>query len=127
MSAIKVIKTEQDHADAMERLMALMDIDPAEGSDEDNELEVLSVLIEQYESVHFPMDKPDPIDAIKFRMDQQGLTQKDMKPFFGSASKVSEVLNKKRPLSLAMIRRLHDGLDIPADVLIQRITTFLPV
>ncbi|MCW7554957.1 DNA-binding protein [Endozoicomonas gorgoniicola] len=122
MSAIKVIKTKQDHADAMERLMALMDIDHAEDSDEDNELEVLSLLIEQYESVHFPMDKPDPIDAIKFRMDQQGLTQKDMKLFL-----VLPVRYKKRPLSLAMIRRLHNGLDIPADVLIQRITTFLPV
>ncbi|MFK0573863.1 ImmA/IrrE family metallo-endopeptidase [Endozoicomonas sp.] len=126
MSVIKVIKTAEDHADAMERLMNLMDVDPAEGSVEDNELEVLAVLIEQYESEQFPTDLPDPIEAIKFRMDQQGLTQKDMKPFLGSASKTSEVLNGKRPLSLLMIRKLHKGLEIPADVLIQEKGALLP-
>ena len=125
MSVIKVIKTGQDHADAMDRLMQLMDADPKEGSAEENELEVLAILIEQYESEHFPMDKPDPVDAIKFRMEQQGLTQKDMKPYFGSASKVSEVLNGKRALSLAMIRKLHSGLEIPAEVLIQQPGTSL--
>lgn len=119
MSVIKVIKTEQDHAEAMARLMALMDQDPAEGSDEDNELEVLSVLIEQYENIHFPIDKPHPVEAIKFRMEQQGLTRKDMVTYFGSQSRVSEVLNGKRALSLGMIRKLHHGLGIPADVLIQ--------
>lgn len=126
MSVIKIIKTEQDHTEAMERLLALMDADPAEGSEEENELEVLAVLIEQYESEHFPPDLPDPVEAIKFRMDQQGLTQKDMKPYIGSASKVSEVLNGKRPLSLAMIRKLHVGLGIPANVLIQQPGASLP-
>ena len=125
MSVIKVIKTEQDHADAMDRLMLLMDTDLEEGSAEESELEVLAILIEQYESEHFPMDKPDPVEAIKFRMEQQGLTQKDMKPYFGSASKASEVLNGKRALSLAMIRKLHSGLEIPAEVLIRQPGTSL--
>lgn len=119
MSFLKVIKSEVEHEQAMQRLMALMDLDPAPGSDEENELEVLSVLIEQYEIAQFPIEKPEPVEAIKFRMDQQGLTQKDMVEYFGSASKVSEVLNGKRPLSISMIRKLHRGLGIPADILIQ--------
>ncbi|AMO58253.1 putative transcription regulator with HTH domain-containing protein [Endozoicomonas montiporae CL-33] len=126
MSAIKVIKTEQDYADAMDRLMTLMESAPEEDSPEDSELEVLALLIEKYETEQFPTDLPDPIEAIRFRMDQQGLTQKDMKPYFGSASKVSEVLNGKRDLSLTMIRKLHDGLGIPADVLIQERGASLP-
>lgn len=119
MSNLKIIKSETEHAQALERLMALMDLEPKAGSDEENELEVLSVLIEQYENVAFPMDKPEPIEAIKLRMDQAGLVQKDMVEYFGSASKTSEVLNGKRPLSISMIRKLHNGLGIPADILIQ--------
>ena len=126
MSAIKVIKTEQDYADAVERLMTLMESEPEENSPEESDLEVLALLIERYESEQFPTDLPDPIEAIKFRMDQQGLTQKEMKPYFGSASKVSEVLNGKRSLSLMMIRKLHKGLGIPADVLIQERGASLP-
>ena len=80
---------------------------------------MLAILIEQYESMQFPTELPDPVEAIKFRMEQQGLTQKDMKPYFGSDSKTSEILNGKRTLSLLMIRKLHEGLDIPAEVLIQ--------
>lgn len=126
MSVIKVIKTAEDHSDAMERLMTLMDADPEEGSTEDNELEVLALLIEQYESAQFSTDLPDPVEAIKFRMEQQGLTRKDMRPYFGSDSKTSEVLNGKRSLSLLMIRKLHKGLEIPADVLIQERGGSLP-
>ncbi|MFK5894121.1 MAG: ImmA/IrrE family metallo-endopeptidase [Pseudomonadota bacterium] len=120
MATLKVIKSDLEHEQAVARLMTLMDINPATDSDDENELEVLSVLIEQYEHKHFPIDKPEPIEAIKFRMDQQGLIQKDMLKYFGSASKASEVLNGKRPLSISMIRKLHHELGIPAEILIQK-------
>jgi len=120
MSNPKVIKSESEHKLAVERLMMLMDMNPAAGSSLENELEVWSVLIEQFEREQFPVDKPEPVEAVKFRMQQQGLQQKDMLKYFGSASKVSEVLNGKRPLSLSMIRKLHHGLGIPAEVLIQK-------
>ncbi|MCB1675849.1 MAG: ImmA/IrrE family metallo-endopeptidase [Halioglobus sp.] len=116
---LKIIKNEQDHAQALARLDALMDLELVEGSEENDELEVLALLIERYEEEHFPMDLPSPVEAILFRMDQQGLSRKDLVPFIGSAPKVSDVLNGKRSLSLAMIRRLHAGLGIPLDVLIQ--------
>ncbi|MBD3619119.1 MAG: hypothetical protein HUJ28_06590 [Chromatiales bacterium] len=119
MTHIKLIKSEQEHEQALARLMHSMDVDPEPGSAEADELEVLSVLIERYEEEQFPMDPPDPIEAIKFRMDQQGLKNKDLVPYIGSAPKVSEVLNGKRQLSLKMIRRLSDGLGIPAEVLIR--------
>lgn len=116
---LKIIKNEQDHAQALERLDALMDIDPAEGSPEADELDVLVLLIERYEATHFPVEMPSPVDAILFRMEQQGLKNKDLIPFIGHASKVSEVLSGKRPLSLTMIRKLSEGLGIPSDILIQ--------
>ncbi|MEG0009681.1 MAG: ImmA/IrrE family metallo-endopeptidase [Aeromonas sp.] len=119
MYTIKVIKSENEHEQAMARLMALMDANPQEGSSDANELELLAVLIEQFESEHYPIDQPDPIDAICFRMEQMGLINKDLVPFIGSPSKVSEVLNRKRPLSLNMIRQLSLGMGISADVLIQ--------
>lgn len=119
MNQLKIIKTEQDHQQALARLMALMDLDPAENSPEQNELDVLAVLIEKYEQETFPVAKPDPVTAIKFRMEQQGLTNKDLMSYMGAASKVSEVLNGKRPLSLNMIRKLSSGLGISADILIQ--------
>ncbi|PKL78137.1 MAG: transcriptional regulator [Candidatus Melainabacteria bacterium HGW-Melainabacteria-1] len=116
---IKVIKTEADYEAAMAQLMTLMDQEIAPGSEEENQLELLELVIGDYESQHYPAEKPDPVEAILFRMDQQNLTQKDLIPFIGSKSKVSEVLSRKRPLSLAMIRGLHEGLGIPAEVLIQ--------
>lgn len=119
MNHMKLIKTQQDHERALARLMALMDMDPAPGSSENDEIDVLAVLIEKYEKETFPLDKPDPIEAIKFRMDQQGLTNKDLISYFGSAPKVSEVLSGKRTLSLNMIRKLSDGLGISAEILIQ--------
>lgn len=119
MNHIKLIKTQQDHEQALARLMALMDMDPTPGSSENDEIDVLAVLIEKYEKETFPLDKPDPIEAIKFRMDQQGLTNKDLIPYFGSAPKVSEVLSGKRTLSLNMIRKLSEGLGISAEILIQ--------
>jgi len=113
----KVLKTEADYEAALAYVETLMDAAP--GSQEEEALEVFALLIETYEQAHHPIDLPDPIEAIKFRMEQQGLQQKDMVPYLGSQSKVSEVLNRKRPLSLTMIRALHEGLGIPAEVLLQ--------
>lgn len=115
---IKVIKSGNDYAQAMARFTALMTIDPKDGSKEDGELELLALVIEDYERKVAPPVVPDPIEAILFRMDQMKLGRKDLEAYIGSTSKVSEVLSRKRPLSLPMIRRLHSGLDIPADVLI---------
>ena len=115
---IKVIKSSNDYAQAMARLTALMALDPKDGSKEDNELELLALVIEDYERKIVPPVTPDPVEAILFRMDQMKLGRKDLEAYIGSTSKVSEVLSRKRPLSLPMIRRLHRGLDIPADVLI---------
>lgn len=119
MYTVKVIKSESEHEQALARLMELMDANPADGSVAADELELLVLVIDQFESAHYPMDPPDPIEAIKFRMDQMGLKSKDLVPFIGSASKVSEVLSHKRPLSLNMIRKLNPGLGIPAEVLIR--------
>lgn len=119
MQHIKLIKNSQEHAQALARLSKLMDKNPVPGSKAADELEVLALLIERYEQAQFPMDKPDPITAIKFRMEQLGLLKKDLIPFIGSASKVTEVLNGSRQLSLNMIRKLNDGLNIPADILIR--------
>jgi HTH-type transcriptional regulator / antitoxin HigA len=115
----RIIKTESDYEQALARIDALMDADPDPETDEGSELELLTMLVEQYEDVHFPMDLPSPVDAIKFRMEQSGLKQVDLIPYIGNKSKVSEVLSGKRPLSLNMIRKLQAGLGIPAEVLLQ--------
>lgn len=115
----RIFKTQEDYEKGMSRFLQLADGDLSPNTDDYDEFELLNLLIGHYESQKYPMDKPDPIEAIKFRMDQQGLSQSDMTQFIGSASKVSEVLNRKRPLSLSMIRRLYDGLGIPVDILIQ--------
>jgi HTH-type transcriptional regulator/antitoxin HigA len=114
----KVIKTEAEYEAALTHLDGLMD--EATSPAKVEELELFAVLIESYEQECFPIDLPDPIEAIKFRMEQQGLERKDLVKYIGSQSKVSEVLNRKRPLSIAMIRELHRGLDIPAEVLLQK-------
>ena len=115
---VRVIKTQRDYDAAIARLSSLMDEDFASGSSKEAELELLALVIESYERSKVPPVSPDPIEAILFRMDQQGLKKKDLIPYIGSLSKVSEVLSRKRPLSLSMIRRLHKGLGIPAEVLI---------
>jgi len=115
---IKVIKNEEDYKQALEEIDLLMNAET--GSMEENRLEVLSILVEKYEEDKFPIDLPDPISAIKFRMEQQGLKQKDLVPFIGSQPKVSAVLNGTRELSKEMIRKLHDGLGIPLEVLMNR-------
>lgn len=115
---VRVIKTQRDYDAAIARLSALMDQELEGGSNREAELELLALVIESYERSKVEPAKPDPIDAILFRMDQQNLNKKDLVPYFGSLSKVSEVLSRKRSLSLAMIRKLHAGLGIPAEVLI---------
>ena len=113
---IRPIRTKRDYERALRRIETLMDADP--GTDEGDELEVLATLVEVYEEKHFPVGAADPVEAILFRMDQQGLERKDLEPFIGSRHRVSEVLNRKRGLSLDMIRRLHAGLGIPLQVLV---------
>lgn len=119
MNHIKIIKTEQEHEQALARLACLMDKELVKGSVEADELDVLALIIESYEQEHYPLDPPDPIEAIKFRMEQQGLRKKDLVPYIGSPSKVTEVLNGTRPLSINMIRKLSAGLGISAQVLIR--------
>lgn len=119
MTHIKLIKSPQDHEQALEHLLSLMELNPEPNTAKADEMEVLALLIEKYEEDVFPINKPDPIEAIKFRMEQQGLRNKDLVPYIGSASKVSEVLNGTRNLSLNMIRRLSEGMNISASILIQ--------
>jgi HTH-type transcriptional regulator / antitoxin HigA len=114
---IKPIKTEADHAAALTRLETIFDATP--GTAKGDEAEVLATLIQLYEEKHFPIDLPSPLAAIRFRMEQQDLKAKDLVPYIGSASKVSEVLAGHRRLSLSMIRNLIDGLGIPPQVLLQ--------
>ena len=115
---VRVIKTQRGYADALARLSALMDQEFKPGSNEAAELELLALVIESYERGKVAPVSPDPIEAILFRMDQQKLSKKDLVPYIGAISKVSEVLSRKRPLSLSMIRKLNAGLHIPAAVLI---------
>ncbi len=114
---IKPIKTHQDYQEAMQRLENIFDAKP--GSPQGDELELLSILIDKYENEHFPIEAPDPIAAIKFRMEQMGYKQNDLAKVIGFKSRVSEILNKKRKLTLDMIRQLHQALNIPTDILIQ--------
>jgi HTH-type transcriptional regulator/antitoxin HigA len=112
----KVIKTEEDYRRTLARIEALMDAKA--GTPKGDELELLSALVELYEEKQYPINLPDPVDAIKFRMDQLGLRQKDMVIYFGSKSKASEILNGKTPLTISMMRALHVKLGIPAEVLL---------
>lgn len=114
---IKPIKTEHDYQKALERLEVIFDA--KKDSSEGDELEVLGILIDQYENEQFPVGMPDPIEAIKFRMEQLGYSQNDLANIVGLKSRASEILNRKRKLSLEMIRKIHEVLNIPTDVLIQ--------
>lgn len=120
---VKIIKSEKDYAAAMARLSTLMSLDLADNSREESELELLALVIQDFERQTVPPVKADPIESILFRMDQMQLTRKDLIPYIGSISKVSEVLSRKRPLSLPMIRRLNQGLGIAADILIEDVDT----
>ena len=114
---VKPIRTRADYEAALLELKKLWGA--KSGTIQGDRLDVLVTLIDAYEAEHFPMDPPDPVQAIKFRMEQQGLSRKDLEPFIGTRTRVAEVLNRKRNLSVAMIRRLHEGLGIPADILIR--------
>lgn len=114
---IKPIKTAIDHEKALERLEIIFDA--KSNTPDGDELEILGILIDQYEKEHFPIALPDPIEAIKFRMEQMNYNQNDLAKIVGLKSRASEILNRKRKLSLEMIRKLHEGLHIPTDVLIQ--------
>jgi HTH-type transcriptional regulator/antitoxin HigA len=116
---IKAIRTEADYLIALQEVSALIDLDPAVESAEGERLDVLGTLVQAYEAKHYPIDPPDPIEAIKFRMDQSGMTVKDLVPYIGPLNRVYEVLAHKRRLSLNMVRRLSDGLHIPAEILIR--------
>jgi HTH-type transcriptional regulator / antitoxin HigA len=114
---IKPIRTEVDYDAALAEVEQLWGA--KSGTARGDRLDVLATLIEAYEERHYPMDPPDPIEAIKFRMEQQGLTRKDLEAMIGSRTRIAEVLARKRGLSIAMIRRLHEKLGIPAEVLIR--------
>ena len=114
---IRPIKTEADYRAALEEVERLFDAAP--NTPEGDRLDVLATLIEAYEDRHFSIAVPDPIEAIQYHMESRGLSRRDLEPYIGSRARVSEVLNRKRPLSVDMIRNLHKGLGIPAEVLIQ--------
>lgn len=120
----KLIKTKKDYDDALARIEELMDA--KQGTSEADELELLVTLVELYEESQYPIQRPDPVEAIKFRIDQLGMNRQDLIPFIGSRSKVSEILNKKKPLSLSMMRALNKGLGIPAEVLLQEPESSFP-
>jgi HTH-type transcriptional regulator/antitoxin HigA len=115
---IQPIRNDADYKAALRQISTLMEADPEPGTPEGDRLDILATLVQAYEARHFPIGMPDPIEAIKFRMEQSGLTVKDLEPIIGRSNRVYEVLNRKRPLTLAMIRRLHRSLGIPAEVLI---------
>lgn len=116
---IRPIHTEDDYKQALAEVSRLVDLEPEMASPDGDKLEVLATLVEAYEAAHYPMMLSDPIEAIKFRMEMQGLRAVDMTSYFGSPSKTSEVLNRHRSLSIAMIRKLHKGLGLPLEVLVQ--------
>lgn len=113
---IQPVKTEKDYSKAMHRIDELMDARP--NTKAGDELDVMTTLVEAYEREHFTINSPDPVEAILFRMEQMGLDRRALEPFLGGRSRVSEVLNRKRSLSMSQIRKLHDGLNIPLENLI---------
>lgn len=115
---IKPIKTDADYRAALKEVESLMSAEP--NTPEGEKLDILVTLIEAYEHKHFPLDLPDPVEAIKFEMEQKGLTVKDLEPMIGKSNRVYEVLNRKRSLTLTMIRKLHRELGIPAESLIKQ-------
>lgn len=114
---IKPIKSNADYEDALAEIERLMNAEP--GTPEADRLDILVALVEAYEVRHYPVPPPDPIEAIRYAMDSRGLTRRDLEPYLGGPSRVAEVLDRRRALSLRMVRRLHTGLGISADVLIQ--------
>jgi HTH-type transcriptional regulator / antitoxin HigA len=116
---IRIVKTDTQHRRYLAEIGKLMDRDPSPGSAAGARLELLAKLVEDYEKVRFPLERPDPVEAILFRMEQQGLRQKDIAPLLGGKNRASEVLSRKRPLTIPMIRALTQHLHIPAELLIR--------
>jgi HTH-type transcriptional regulator/antitoxin HigA len=116
---VRAIVTEADHDWAIQRILQLTDAVPAEGSPEDHELAALATLVDRYEQERFPMGAASAIACIKFMLEQKGLSRKALEPMIGSRARVSEVLSGKRALTLSMIRKLHAGLGIPAEILLE--------
>ena len=114
---IRPIKTKADHRAALKEIERLMDSKP--GTATGDRLEVLTTLVDRYESEHEPIEPPDPIEALLYHMESRGLARRDLEPYLGSRARVAEVLNRRRALTIEMIRRLHEGLGISADVLIR--------
>lgn len=115
---IRPIHTEDDYKTTLREVSAFFDNEPAPGTPEGDRFEVLFTLVQAYETKHFPVDLPDPVEAIKFRMEQAGLTPKDLVPAIGRLNRVYEILNRKRSLTLGMIKKLNEMLGIPVDTLI---------
>jgi HTH-type transcriptional regulator / antitoxin HigA len=116
---IKPVKNNHQYEAALGRIYTLMQKELKVNSTESDELEILSVLVKEYEHTHFPMPKPNPLEAIKFRLEQKEMSESELSEILGNRSRKSEILSGKRKLSLAMIRKLNEVLDIPAEVLIQ--------
>jgi len=114
---IKPIKTQTDYEAALVEIDGLFDAQ--ENTPEGDQLEVLTTLVEAYEDAHYNIPQPDPVEAIIYYMESRGLTRKDLEPYIGTRARVAEIINRKRPLSLSMIQKLHQGLGIPAEALIQ--------
>jgi HTH-type transcriptional regulator / antitoxin HigA len=117
MTEVEPLRTEKDYRAALSQIKRLWG--SRLGSPEGDRLDVLSTLVDAYETRHHPIDPPDPVEAIKFRMEQEGLTRKDLEGIIGTRTRIAEVLNRRRSLSIGMIRRLHDRLGIPAEILIR--------
>ena len=116
---IRPIRTEEDYKQSLREVSAYFDNEPQPGSPDGDRFEILLTLVAAYESKHYPVELPDPVEAIKFRMEQAGLTAKDLVPAIGQLNRVYEILNRKRPLTLKMIWNLHEKLGIPAESLIR--------
>lgn len=116
---IRPIRTEQDYSATLREIENLMTAEM--GTEEGDRLDILVTLVEVYERRQYPMDLPDPVEAIKFEMEQKGLTVRDLEPMIGRSNRIYEILNYRRPLTLKMIRRLHDDLGIPAESLIKSV------
>ena len=116
---LKILKTEKDYDKALNRIDELMELNPKLGTKESDELEILVLLVEKYEELNWNIEIPDPIEAIKYRMEEMNLKQKDLIPYIGNKSKVSELLNRKISLSLTMVRNLSKALHIPVETLVK--------
>ena len=116
---IQPIRSKADYKAALAVVSKLVDKDPKAGTPDGDRLDVLATQVEVYEATHYPIPSPDPIDLLQHVMESRGLTRKDLEPYIGSRARVSEVLNRARPLTLAMIRRLSEALNLPADVLVK--------